>query len=73
LFGPKARDARLDKEVLLDSLGSDVISVTFHAYLSKGVLESYRSITLHGDDTLSTIQLPFPSKELCLQLDGHHM
>jgi hypothetical protein len=72
LFGPGARDACLGKEVLLDSLGSDVTGVTFHEHLSKGMLKGHQSILPCGDDTFPAIQLPLPGKELPLQLDAHH-
>jgi hypothetical protein len=51
LFGPRARDMRLGEEVLLDSIGSDVTGVTFHARLFKGVLKGCQSIIPHGDGT----------------------
>jgi hypothetical protein len=44
LSGPEARDVRLSKEVMLDSLGSDATGIPFRAHLSKGALKGYQSI-----------------------------
>jgi hypothetical protein len=71
LFGPGAGDTRLGKEALLDSIGSGMTSVMFHAHLSMGVLKGRQSILPCGDATLSAIQLPLLSKELPLQLNDH--
>jgi hypothetical protein len=73
LYGPRARDACLGKEVLLDSLGTNAAGVTFHAHLSKGTLKGCQSILPHGDGIFAAIQLPLPGKDLPLQLDGHHI
>jgi hypothetical protein len=73
LSRPRAIDARLGKEVLLDSLSSDATGITFSAHLSKGMLKGFQSILSRGNDTFPTIQLPLPGKERPLHLDGHHI
>jgi hypothetical protein len=73
LFGPGARSTHLGKEVLLDTLGSDVTGIPFHAHLSKGALKSCQSILPRGDCAFPTLQLPLLGKKLPLQLDGHRI
>jgi hypothetical protein len=73
LSGPRARDAHLGKEVLLDSFDSDATSIMFCTHLSKGALKGYQSILPCGDGTFPAIQLPLPSKELPLQLNSHRI
>jgi hypothetical protein len=73
LSGHRARDVRLGEDVMLDSVGSDATSVTFHAHLSKGTLKGCQSILPCGDGTFPTIQLPLLGKELPLHLDGHRI
>jgi hypothetical protein len=58
LYGPRTRDACLGKEVLLDSLGSDVMGIMFYEHLSKGALKGCQSILPRGDGTFPAIQLP---------------
>jgi hypothetical protein len=60
---------RPSKEVLLDSLISDTLDITFRAHLPKGALESRQSILPRGDGTFPAIQLPLLGKEPLLQLD----
>jgi hypothetical protein len=58
---------------LLDSLGSDVTGVMFHTHLPKGMHESYQPILPRGDGAFPDVQLLPSSKELSLQLHGHHI
>jgi hypothetical protein len=55
LLGPRAGDTRLGEEVLLDSIGWDATSITFHVHLSKGALKSHQFILPRGNGTLSAI------------------
>jgi hypothetical protein len=55
LFGPGTRGARLGKEVLLDSLGSNATSVMFHVHHPKGMLKSCQSFLPCGDGTFPAI------------------
>jgi hypothetical protein len=73
LFEPGAGRAHLDKEVLLDSISTDMTSVAFCAHLPKHVHKGRQSFLPRDHDTLSAIQLPLPSKELPLQLNDHRM
>jgi hypothetical protein len=54
-FGPRARHARLGKEFLLDSLGSDSTSITFRVHFSLGALKGYQSIIPCSDGTFPAI------------------
>jgi hypothetical protein len=71
LFGPRAVDRHLGEQVLLGSLGSDVIDVKFCEHLPMGALKGRQTILPCGDGTFPAIQLPLPGKELPLQLDDH--
>jgi hypothetical protein len=72
LFRPGTRGAHPGKEVLLHNLSMDMIGITFRAHLPKGTLKSRQSILPRSDGAFPAIQLSLPSKELLLQLDGHH-
>jgi hypothetical protein len=52
-------------EVLLGSLGLDVLSVTFHEHPLKGALRSHQSNLPCSDGAFST-ELPLSVKELLL-------
>jgi hypothetical protein len=71
--GPRVRDARLGEDVLMDSLGSDIIGVMFRAHLFKGALKGCQSILPRGDGTFPAIQLSLLGRELPLQLDSHRI
>jgi hypothetical protein len=71
LLGPRARDTRLGEEVLLDSVSSNAIVITFRVHLSLGALKGRQSILPHGDGTFPAIHLPLPGKEQPQPLDDH--
>jgi hypothetical protein len=68
LFGAGTGCVRLGKEI---PLGMDTASITFRVHLPKRVCKGIQSFLPCGHDTLPSIQLPLPSKELPLQLNGH--
>jgi hypothetical protein len=75
LFRLGTRVARLGKEVPLDSIGLDVLGITFCVCLSKRTHKSHQSVLPRGDGTFPAIQLSLSlslsGMELLLQVDGH--
>jgi hypothetical protein len=71
LFLPRTGHACLGEEIPLDSISMDTTSIAFHTHLPKRACKGRQSIVPRDHDTLSAIQLPLPSKELPLQLNGY--
>jgi hypothetical protein len=72
-FRPRARDAHLGEEILLDSIEAERTSITFHACLPKHALKGCQSYLPRGDGALSAIQLPLSSKKMPFQFNSHRM
>jgi hypothetical protein len=70
LFRLGTGGAHLGEEVLLESIGTGVTSVTFYAHLPMCVRKGRQPFLPCDDGTLSAIQLPLSSKELPLQLNS---